>query len=67
MSHRGHVKNNEAPQKSTYQGNLFGSGVFCTGFGIFSGCVARRPSKRYHTGLTYFNIYRFIARNVSQV
>ena len=26
----GHVKNNEAPPNSTYQGNLFGSGVFCT-------------------------------------
>ncbi len=29
----GHVKNNEAPQKSTCQGILFGSGMFCTGFG----------------------------------
>ncbi len=28
---KGHVKNNEAPPKSTYKGHLFNSGVFFTG------------------------------------
>ena len=36
FEHMGHVNNNEAPPKSTYQWHLFGSGVFYTGLGIFS-------------------------------
>ena len=35
--HKGHVKNNEAPPKSTYQGHLFGSGVFWAGLENQSG------------------------------
>ena len=39
--HKGHVKKNEACPKY-----LFGSGVFCPELSIFSGCMARKPSKR---------------------
>ncbi len=50
----GHVKNNEAPPTSTYQGHLFGSGVFCTGLGKVGVHFSRFLTILSHFGFIIF-------------